>query len=398
MLPRRGPASGGTAVLTGTPQTMILSRIRLGNFRNHAATAIELGGGINAFLGDNGQGKTNILEAVSYLSLTKSFYASGDSEAIEIGTGGFDVEGVLVSDAGVQHQVSVTCARLPQAKRFLINGSPPERLAAVIGRFPVVVLYPEKGPITFGGPGERRKFMDLALSQVSGAYLEEILEYRKALRQRNRILTNNRAKGFLPPGVIEPWTESLVAYGSRVAHRRAMFVTDLRSHIVSAYRTIMPEAETPDIAYVCGFAAGEGADARAYAASLSADLETRSTEERRRGLTLAGPHRDDLLLTINGMNVQRFASHGQHKTLLVAMKIAEYSYMQERHNETPMLLLDDVFSELDKGRVHRILSFAAGLGQVMITATEGTVFGSSIAWGRQNRRFIVERGTCRQET
>ena len=113
MLPRRGPASGGTAVLTGTPQTMILSRIRLGNFRNHAATAIELGGGINAFLGDNGQGKTNILEAVSYLSLTKSFYASGDSEAIEIGTGGFDVEGVLVSDAGVQHQVSVTCARLP---------------------------------------------------------------------------------------------------------------------------------------------------------------------------------------------------------------------------------------------------------------------------------------------
>jgi DNA replication and repair protein RecF len=98
------------------------------------------------------------------------------------------------------------------------------------------------------------------------------------------------------------------------------------------------------------------------------------------------------------MDVQRFASQGQHKTLLVAMKIAEYSYMRERHNETPMLLLDDVFSELDAGRVHRILSFAGGLGQVMITTTEGTVFGSSISWGNQNRRFIVERGTCRQET
>jgi len=338
------------------------------------------------------------LEAVSYLSLTKSFYASGDAEAIEIGTAGFDVEGVLLSDAGVQHQVRVTCARLPQSKRFLINGAPPERLAAVIGRFPVVVLSPENGPITFGGPGERRKFMDLALSQVSGAYLEDILEYRKALKQRNRILADNRAKSFLPSGVIEPWTESLVAYGSRIAHRRAMFVEELRSHIVNAYRTIMPEAENPDIAYVCGFSAEEGAGIRSYAACLSADLEARSTEERRRGLTLAGPHRDDLLLTINGMDAQRFASQGQHKTLLVAMKIAEYSYMRERHNETPMLLLDDVFSELDTGRVRRILSFARVLGQVMITTTEGTVFGSSIAWGAQNRRFIVERGTCRQET
>ena len=115
------------------------------------------------------------------------------------------------------------------------------------------------------------------------------------------------------------------------------------------------------------------------------------------GVTLAGPHRDDLRLTINGMDVQRFASQGQHKTLLVALKIAEYSYMRERHNETPVLLLDDVFSELDAGRVHRILACAGGLGQVMITTTEGTAFHRSVAWGNHNRRFIVERGTCRQQ-
>jgi DNA replication and repair protein RecF len=286
---------------------------------------------------------------------------------------------------------------MPQEKKFLVNGAPVERFAAVIGRFPVVVLSPENGSITFGGPGERRKFMDLTLSQVSGAYLEDILEYRKALRQRNRILTDNRTRGALPPGVIEPWTESLVAYGSRIAHRRALFAAEFRSHMINAYRSIMPEAENPDIVYLCGFETGDGDDVRGFAAGLSAGLASRHIEERRRGLTLAGPHRDDLRLTINGMDVQRFASQGQHKTLLVAMKIAEYSYMRERHNETPMFLLDDVFSELDMGRVHRILECAEGLGQVMITTTEGTVFGRSFAWGDHNRRFAVEHGTCTQE-
>jgi DNA replication and repair protein RecF len=384
--------------LAGTLRNMILSRIRLCNFRNHTATSIEPGNGINAFLGANGQGKTNILEAVSYLSLTKSFYASGDAEVIGIGGEGFDLEGTLLSDAGVQHQVRVTCTRVPQEKKVLVNGTPPERFAAVIGRFPVVVLSPENGSITFGAPGERRKFLDLTLSQVSSAYLEDILEYRKALRQRNRILSDNRTRGALPPGVIEPWTESLVAYGSRIAHRRAQFVAGFRSHILSAYRSIMPEAESPDIGYVCGFETGDAEDLRGYAAGLSADLAAKHSEERRRGMTLAGPHRDDLRLTINGMDVQRFASQGQHKTLLVAMKIAEYSYMRGMLDETPMFLLDDVFSELDTGRVHRILEFAGGLGQVMITTTEGTVFDRTVIWGNHNRRFSVEHGTCRQET
>ena len=233
---------------------------------------------------------------------------------------------------------------------------------------------------------------------MSGTYLEDILEYRRALRQRNRILADNRTRGTLPPGVLEPWTEGLVACGSRIAHRRAAFAAEFRSHIEIAYRSIMPEEEIPGIAYVCGFAAGEGEDLRGYASGLRADLQERGAEERRRGLTLAGPHRDDLRLTINGMDVQRFASQGQHKTLLVAMKIAEYSYMRERHNETPVFLLDDVFSELDAGRVHRILALAGGLGQVMITTTEGGIFGGSVSWGGHNRRFIVERGTCRQET
>ncbi|HUI10904.1 MAG TPA: DNA replication/repair protein RecF [Bacteroidota bacterium] len=376
---------------------MMLSRIRLSNFRNHDATAVDLAGGVNAFLGDNGQGKTSILEAASYLSLTKSFYAAGDAEVIAAGREGFDLDGELASDAGFVHRVAVACRRAGPEKKFLIDGSQPETLASAIGMFPLVVLSPENGAITFGGPGERRKFLDLTLSQVSQAYLGDILEYRRALRQRNRVLADARLRGSCPPHLLEPWTESVAAAGGSVAMRRAAFVGEFRSYVERAYRSVIPDGELPAVSYVCGFDPGDAADARGYGERLAAELSARAEEERRRGLTLAGPHRDDLRLTVNGMDVQRFASQGQHRTLLVALKLAEFAYMRERRQETPMLLLDDVFSELDRGRVRRILGLAAELGQVMITTTDGSVFDGAVGWGDRHRRFTVEHGTCRQE-
>ena len=384
--------------MSGVSWAMMLSRIRLRNFRNHDATAIDLAGGINAFLGDNGQGKTNILEAVSYLSLTKSFYAAGDAEVIGVGKEAFDVDGVLVSDAGIEQRAAVTCRRTPPEKRFLLNGVSPETLASVIGRFPLVVLSPENGAITFGGPMERRRFLDMTLSQVSQAYLGDILEYRKALRQRNRLLADARSGGSCPPGVLEPWTESVIASGSSVAARRAEFVQEFRAYVERSYTSVIPEGESPAVAYVCSFAPPEAFTVRAFAEGLAAELAMRSAEERRRGLTLAGPHRDDLHLTINGMDVGRFASQGQHRTLLVALKLAEFAYMNERRRETPMLLLDDVFSELDRSRIAHILALAADIGQVMITTTDPRVFDGLITWRDRHRRFTVDHGTCRQET
>lgn len=374
---------------------MILSGVRLSNFRNHAATAISFGPGINAVLGENGQGKTNVLEAVSYLSLTKSFYAAGDADALQIGKDAFEVEGSLVSAAGVSHAVRVAYTREPPAKSFLIDGTAPERLSSVIGRFPMVILSPENNAITFGGPSERRKFMDLTLSQVSRVYLDDLLEYRRILRQRNRILTDARLRGIPVAGILEPWTENLARYGGRIAHRRLLFVEEFRPCIRSAYRDLVPAAEEPDIRYHCGFPPGGAADTHGLTDSLRGALEEKRGEELARGVTLAGPHRDELALTINGISVQQFASQGQHKTLLVALKVAEFFYVRERREEVPLFLLDDVFSELDPGRAARILALAAGIGQTMITTTNDGVFGSSIVWGGQHRRFIVERGTCR---
>ncbi len=374
---------------------MILSGVRLSNFRNHEATAIGFGPGINALLGENGQGKTNVLEAVSYLSLTKSFYAAGDVDALQIGKDAFEVEGGLVSAAGVSHTVHVAYTRVPPAKSFLIDGTAPGRLSSVIGRFPVVILSPENNAITFGGPVERRKFMDLTLSQVSRVYLEDLLEYRRILRQRNRILTDARLRGITVGGILEPWTENLARYGGRIAHRRLLFVDEFRSSLRSAYRDLVPAAEEPDIRYQCGFPARGVAGAEGLSDTLRTALEEKRAEELARGVTLAGPHRDELALTINGISVQQFASQGQHKTLLVALKVAEFMYVRERREEVPLFLLDDVFSELDAGRAARILALAAGIGQTMITTTNDGVFGSSIVWGDRHRRYIVENGRCR---
>ena len=373
---------------------MTITGLRLENFRNHSATAVEFSSGVNAFLGRNGQGKTNLLEAISYLGLTKSFYATADLDALQVGAERFEVEGTLRSDTDVVHRSHVRFSRSPLTKTYTIDGAPVDRLASVIGRFPIVILSPENGAVTSGPPAERRKFMDILLSQISATYLHDLLEYRRILRQRNRLLNDGRLHRAPVEGVIEPWTESLVEYGSRIAGRRIAFIAEFRSSMIVAYRELVDAEEEPDIRYIPGFHAGKYVPPESLAEALRATLRSRSAEEQQRGTTLAGPHRDELYMSINGLSVQQFASQGQHKTLQVALKVAEFRYVRERRGEPPLLLLDDVFSELDSNRSKRILGIAASLGQTVITATDDTSFGSSFPWGSENKRFTVIHGTC----
>jgi DNA replication and repair protein RecF len=375
---------------------MILSGIRLSNFRNHAVTEISFGSGLNALFGENGQGKTSVLEAVSYLSLTKSFYAASDADCVRIGTDRLELEGTMVAESGVAHTIRVAYALAPPEKIFSVDAAPPESLASVIGRFPAVVLSPENSAITFGGPADRRRFVDLTLAQVSGAYLRDLMEYRRILRQRNRILADARSRGHAPDGVLVPWTENLISCGARIAHRRMMFIDEFAQYVRQAYSDLQLEEEKPGLEYRCGFPLEGRPDAEELSRFFAGALERGRAEEARRGTTLAGPHRDDVRLTLGDLGVQQFASQGQHKTLLVALKVAEFAYVKERRDETPVFLLDDVFSELDERRARRILALAAGMGQAIITTTDDRTFGTSVAWGGTNRRFTVERGTCRE--
>lgn len=378
---------------------MIVGSVRVRNFRNHRESVLEFGDGVNALLGDNGEGKTNILEAISYLSLTKSFYASADATVVRIGEGGFEIDGVVVSGGGVEHRVHVAYELPGAVKAYEIDGARPERLSSVIGQFPIVILSPENGAITFGGPAERRKFMDLVLSQISPVYLETLFEYRRVVRQRNRVLLDARMQGTQPEALLEAWDDGLALHGSLLVERRQRFAEEFAGYVVRSYGDLVEGGrERPGVVYESMCVVGDASLPREAVAEGIRDLVRRHrSEELRRGTTLVGPHRDNLRFTLSEVPVQEYASQGQHKSFLVALKIAEFAYLRERRGERPILLLDDVFGELDGRRSARILRLVEVLGQTIITATEVRPFGAAIVWNDANRRFTVERGTCRRE-
>jgi len=376
---------------------MVVTELILKNFRNHVSTRLEFGEGINALVGGNGEGKTNVLEALSYLSLTKSFFAANDATVLQIGKDSFEVDGTIRDTGGSHHEVLVTYSRTSREKVVRVDRSRPETLASVVGRFPVVILSPDHGSISAGGASERRKFMDILLSQTSRSYLEDLLEYRRALRQKNRLLMRAKLEGRRPGGLLDPWSISLSMHGGRIMQRRRDFAEEFQPCVGRAYAALAEGREHPEVAYVPTVEVSPEMSADEIERALSQRMETSRQEEERRGWSLIGPHRDELQLSIDGKRVQEYASQGQHKTLLVALKVAEFSYMKERTTETPALLLDDVFSELDPARSRRILSLMPEMGQAVVTTTDERFFENTVEWNGRNKRYFVKEGICRDE-
>lgn len=373
---------------------MRISNTHLRSFRNHHETAFEFGARVNVLLGENGQGKTNALEALSFLCLTKSFYASADATVMQQQQLFFEIKSMLTSDEGKEFHVRVTYDDAKKEKKFTINGADVEKFSSVIGMFPVVILSPENNSITFGSPGDRRKFVDLVISQSSKAYVEDSMEYRRIVRQRNAILAE--AKGRDTGEAIAPWNEMLVKYGSRIIHRRNKFLNEFGPYIARTYLDIVDERETPKIEYAPSISVQEDSTLEQIAEAMEKKLAKKKNDEARFQTTLVGPHRDEIIFSLNGMSLKHFASQGQHKTFLVALKVAEFFYLKERCNETPVFLLDDVFSELDEYRSKKLLSVAESLGQIFITTTSEKVFGGA-EWNNERRKFFIRNGAVVSE-
>jgi DNA replication and repair protein RecF len=368
-----------------------LQRIVLDNFRNHSSTLINCSPGINIFFGNNGEGKTNILEGISYFCLARSFYAANDSIVMKIGAPGFTATGKILSDSGVKYEIQIEYDRELNQKTVTVNKARVEKASSLIGWFPVVILSPEQSTITFGSPADRRRFIDFVVSQSSRTYLGSLIDYRRILKQRNKILSEMQATRSENREAIEPWNDCLIRVGSSIIKKRIEFIRDFYGIMVDAYAQLSGMSERPGITYSPSFEYPENNEDGVETLFKNA-LQNQFSDEQRVGYTLVGPHRDEFVFQINGLHAKNFASQGQHKTFLVALKLAEFIYLKNRCNETPILLLDDVLSELDEYRSRRLLEAVANTGQVFITSTdEHALEGLSVA-SANPRKFFVRQG------
>lgn len=359
---------------------MILHSLRLHDFRAHHETRLALTPKVNLLYGPNGAGKTNVLEAVHFLCLTKSFLTGNDSYALRRGSRFFEIEGTFESRR--RPEIRVRLAYVPEeGKRIFINGAPPERLADVVGMLPVVVYSPEDHALTAGGPDERRRFLNNLLSQARPVYLDDLLKYRRALKQRNELLGQYRRRRATPPAaILEPWDAEVADLGSRIIAARHRFLSEFQRFLDEAYGQISHVAEQPTMRYETAVELDDGDDTDAVRAKYGEALKRAARREVQRGVTLVGPHRDELVFTLDDLEVRRHASQGQHRTLGMALKLAKYAYLRERLDEPPLLLLDDVFDHLDARRSAAFLELVQSdaVQQTIITATARTGFEATV--------------------
>jgi DNA replication and repair protein RecF len=366
-----------------------LQQIVLETFRNHQKTLIDCSPGVNLFLGENGEGKTNILEGISYLCITKSFYAANDTVVMNVDGSGFVITGNFLSDSNICYEVRVIFDKTQNQKSVTVNKLKIDKASSLIGRFPVVILSPEQSSITTGSPSDRRRFIDFVISQSSRSYLESLIDYRRILKQRNKILSDILVSHKENEAVIEPWNESLFHVGAALMKKRIEFMDAFQNKVTDSYTTLTGTKEQPEIFYLPSFECIKGEEIEK---TFYKSLKECYQEERRAGYSLIGPHRDEFIFRINKLNARSFASQGQHKTFLIALKLSEFFFLKEQCNETPIFLLDDVLSELDGFRSQRLLETIAGLGQVFITSTDERSLNWTQIISSNPRKFFIKQG------
>jgi DNA replication and repair protein RecF len=347
---------------------------------------------VNLFLGDNGEGKTNILEGISYLCLSKSFYAVNDTVVMNVKKNGFMTTGTFLSDSNIFYEVRVIFDKLQNQKLITVNKTKVDKASSLIGKFPVVILSPEQSAITIGSPSDRRRFVDFVISQSSRAYLENLMEYRRTLKQRNKILSDMLFSHKDNATALQPWSEQLVRLGAILMKKRIEFNEDFQRLVVDSYARLTGAAEQPGMTYSPSFECIAD-DTETIENFFYQSLHDHALEEYRMGYSLVGPHRDEYIFQINGLDARNFASQGQHKTFLVALKLAEFYYLKERCSETPLLLLDDVLSEMDSQRSQKLLETTAELGQVFLTSTDERALNWTPLGSSCPRKFFIKQGT-----
>ena len=366
---------------------MYLKNLTLTNFKNYEQTDLEFSPRINCFVGNNGVGKTNILDAIHYLSLTKSFFNVIDSISIRHGEDFFIINGVF---AGSGEENQIYCAFQKQKQKVMKkNGKEYQKLSDHIGRFPVVMISPADSALISEGSEERRRFLNKIISQYDSVYLDSALKYNKALQQRNRLLKEFNESGKFDNDTLLIWNAQLVRYGEYVYKERKNLVNELIPVFQEYYSMISSEKETVRLSYRSHLSEGDFAEALLNSVSKDRFLE----------YTTVGVHKDDLLLEMDGFPAKSLGSQGQQKSYLVALKLAKFDYIQRKSGISPVLLLDDIFDKFDAERVEQIIRLVSSsrFGQIFITDTHRSRLNEILSsHGTDYRLFMISNNSVEE--
>ena len=341
---------------------MLLTALRLADFRNYAALDFAPAPGLNVFAGPNAQGKSNLLEAIAMLATGKSFRARREVELIRDGAQRAEIAGQARVRAGtIELHAAIVRTPAGARKTFDVNGSS-VGFAGFLGKARVVTFVPADLQLVTGGPGQRRTFLNGALAQLSPAYYRELARYGKVVQQKAALL-----RGAIAPdrALLLAYNDELLGPGAALMAARAAFTAEIAAAAQGVYERWRGTHERVAVAYAPNVPF-ETEPSAALAAALAANVEV----ELRRKTTLVGPHRDDVRLTIDGRPLDAFGSQGQQRTAVLALKVAEYETMRARAGDAPILLLDDVLSELDAERADGFLAAVGRFEQAFLTATE----------------------------
>lgn len=370
---------------------MLTTQTVLQNFRNHTDTTVQWGAHMNVITGHNGAGKTNLIDAIHYLCMSRSFVATSDRYVVQQDAPYFMIRGHFEGNTRASFDVSCSYAG-GEGKKIFVNESPLDRLTDLIGMVPVVVLAPGDKKLTSEGPKQRRSFIDSLISQISPAYLKNLVDFRKARRQRNKLLQEFRGPRNQLLTYLEPWNAQLIKFGARIVARRTQVLNQFQEYLTEQYKRISGMEHRPHLQYQTFCEPSE--DEETVQERYKMALDEAQENELEREITTVGPHRDEIIFYLDDFELRKFGSQGQHRLFALSIKLAQLFYFTEHLDDLPIFLLDDVFGDLDEQRTEVLLkALKKHAGQTFITSAKPMLFNEFITFdGKKNCKFTVEKG------
>jgi DNA replication and repair protein RecF len=339
---------------------LFLDKINLVNFKNHKQTELIFSEDINCIVGQNGSGKTNILDAIFYLSMCKSYLNPIDSQNINFDEKFFVIQGTFSSKGDTE---KIYCGVKRGAKKvFKRNNVAYEKLGEHIGKFPVVMISPYDRNLISEGSDTRRKWMDGIIAQTDKVFLAVLVKYLKVVEQRNALLKNMSSYGFFNRESIEVWDEQMIELGEKIHFERKQFLEAFIPIFQRYYKELTGNTESVGLSYKSQLLDGD----------FTEQLRNAERQDMRKQYSTVGVHKDDLVFTIHGHPVKKFGSQGQQKSFLIALRLAQFEWLKDQLSAKPILLLDDIFDKLDNQRVEYLMQLVSTsrFGQVFVTDTD----------------------------